>query len=230
LAVSYGPGAVMPTQLSAPPAGTLAAPLPGIDPIVPLPRPDAFDDAAWTFEPKYDGLRGFVYGSEAGCEIRSPWDNQFEGFAELRARVARVLGPREVILDGEIVSLDPKGRPVFRELLRGRGYLAFAAFDLLWLDGRDLRSAPLGERKRELGTLLPSDTGPLYKIFALAEHGRALYEATKKMDLEGIVAKRTSDPYSPETIWYSIRNPAYHQGDGRIPVGRTRRMALRHER
>jgi hypothetical protein len=50
------------------------------------------------------------------------------------------------------------------------------------------------------------------------------------MDLEGIVAKRTSDPYSPETIWYSIRNPAYHQGDGRVPVGRTRRMALRRER
>jgi len=220
----------MPTQLSAPPAGILAVPLPGIDPIVPLPRPDAFDDAAWTFEPKYDGLRGFVYGSEAGCEIRSPWDSQFDGFAELRARVARVLGPREVILDGEIVSLDPKGRPVFRELLRGRGYLAFAAFDLLWLDGRDLRSAPLGERKRELGALLPSDTGPLYKIFALAEHGRALYEATRKMDLEGIVAKRTADPYSADTIWYAIRNPAYRQGDGRVPMGRVRRMALRRER
>ena len=230
MAVSYGLGAVMPTQLSAPPAGVHAVPLPGIDPIVPLPRPDAFDDAAWTFEPKYDGLRGFVYGSEAGCEIRSPWDSQFEGFAELRARVARVLGSREVILDGEIVSLDPKGRPIFRELLRGRGYLAFAAFDLLWLDGRDLRSAPLGERKRELGALLPSDTGPLYKIFALAEHGRALYEATKKMDLEGIVAKRTADPYSLDTIWYAIRNPAYRQGDGRVQLARTRRMAVRRER
>ena len=144
--------------------------------------------------------------------------------------MARVLGSREVILDGEIVSLDPKGRPVFRELLRGRGYLAFAAFDLLWLDGRDLRAAPLGERKRELGALLPSDTGPLYKIFALAEHGRALYEATRKMDLEGIVAKRTADPYSPDTIWYAIRNPAYRQSDGRVPVGRTMRMPVRRER
>src|SRR5512144_866045 len=61
----------------------------------------------------------------------------------------------DVIRDGEIVSLDPRGRPVFNELLRGRGYLAFAAFDLLWLDGRDLRGAPLGERKRELAALLP---------------------------------------------------------------------------
>ncbi|MEP6688652.1 MAG: hypothetical protein ABJC36_09910 [Gemmatimonadales bacterium] len=220
----------MPTQLVAPSALDTLLSQPGMGPIVPLPRPDAFDDPAWTFEPKYDGLRGFVHGSEAGCEIRSPWNDRFENFAELRARVERVLGTREVILDGEIVSLDPKGRPVFNELLRGRGYLAFAAFDLLWLDGRDLRDAPLGERKRELAALLPSDTGPLYKIFALAEHGRALFEATKKMDLEGIVAKRTADPYHPDTVWYAIRNPAYRQGEGRVPAPRTRRVLLRRDR
>jgi bifunctional non-homologous end joining protein LigD len=219
----------MPTQLTDPSATAFLLAHPGIDPIVPLPRPDAFDDPAWTFEPKYDGLRGFVHGSETGCEIRSPWNDRFENFAELRARVSRVLGTREVILDGEIVSLDSKGRPVFNELLRGRGYLAFAAFDLLWLDGRDLRDAPLGERKRELAALLPSDTGPLYKIFALAEHGRALFEATKKMDLEGIVAKRTSDPYHPETVWYAIRNPAYRQGEGRVPAAPARRMRVRRD-
>ena len=220
----------MPPQLIAPPAFALDLTRPGIDPIVPLPRPDAFDDPAWTFEPKYDGLRGFVYGSDTGCEIRSPWNDRFENFAELRARVARVLGTRDVILDGEIVSLDPKGRPIFNELLRGRGYLAFAAFDLLWLDGRDLREAPLAERKRELAALLPSDTGPLYKIFALAEHGRALFEATKKMDLEGIVAKRTADPYHQDSVWYAIRNPAYRQGEGRVPVPLVRRARLRRER
>jgi bifunctional non-homologous end joining protein LigD len=204
--------------------------LPGIVPIVPLQRPDAFDDAAWTFEPKYDGLRGFVHASPSGCDVRSAWDDRFEGFTELRARVARVLGSREVILDGEIVSLDPKGRPVFRDLLRGRGYLAFAAFDLLWLDGRDLRGAPLGERKQELAALLPSDTGPLYKVFALVEHGRALFEAAKKMDLEGVVAKRTADPYGPETVWYAIRNPAYRQGGGWRDLPRTRRTTVRRER
>ena len=78
-------------------------------------------------------------------------------------------------------------------------------------------------RKRELGALLPSDTGPLYKIFALAEHGRALFEATRKMELEGIVAKRSSDPYHVETVWYAIRNPAYRQSDGRMPAARPRR-------
>jgi bifunctional non-homologous end joining protein LigD len=226
----------MPTQLTAPPE-LLAATghpsvigHPSIDPIVPLPRADAFDDADWTFEPKYDGLRGFIYGSSGGCEIRSAWNDRFDHFSELRTRVARVLGARDVILDGEIVSLDPRGRPIFNELLRGRGYLAFAAFDLLWLDGRDLRGEPFSVRKRELGALLPSATGPLYKIFALAEHGRALFEATKKMELEGIVAKRSSDPYQVETVWYAIRNPAYRQSAGRIPATRPRRMSLRRER
>ena len=108
---------------------------------------------------------------------------------------ARVLAGREAILDGEIVSLDAKGKPVFRELLKGRGYLAFAASDLVWLDGSDLRSLPLVERKRRLADLLPADTGPLYKVFTLEEHGRALFEAARKMDLEGIIAKRCQDPY-----------------------------------
>ena len=133
----------------------------------------------------------------------------------------------EAILDGEIVSLDSKGKPVFRELLKGRGYLAFAASDLLWLDGADLRSAPLVERKRRLAELLPADTGPLYKIFTLEEHGRALFEAARRMDLEGIVAKRAGDPYGPETLWYLIRNPAYRQGEPGRALPERRRTARR---
>jgi bifunctional non-homologous end joining protein LigD len=124
-----------------------------------------------------------------------------------------VLGGRQAILDGEIVALDRKGKPVFRDLLKGGGYLAFAAFDLLWLDGQDLRARTLTERKRRLADLLPSDTAPLYKVFTLEEHGRALFEATRRMDLGGVVAKRTSDPYGADTFWYMIRNPAYRQAE-----------------
>jgi len=212
----------MPTMLSTPPAAPgLTAP-PQMDPVTSVPRADPFDGPQWMFEPKYDGLRAFLYASPDGCAIRSPWVTRFDSYAELCERVAGVTGGREVVLDGEIVSLDPKGRPVFRELLKGRGFLAFAAFDLLWLDGRDLRPLPLSERKRLLAELLPHDTGPLYKVFTLAEHGRALFEATRKLELEGIVAKRISDPYGPETVWYRIRNPAYRQGDGRIDLPASR--------
>ena len=214
----------MPTMLASPPAAQGLAALPLIDPVVPVPRADPFDGAQWMFEPRYDGLRGLLYRSADGCAIRSQWIARLDGYAELCERLARVLGAREAILDGDIVSLDARGRPDFRDLLKGRGFLAFAASDLLWLDGQDLRSLPLGDRKRLLADLLPLDTGPLYKVFSLAEHGRALFEATRKMELDGILAKRLSDPYGSETVWYRIRNPAYRQGDPRVdlPASRAR--------
>jgi ATP-dependent DNA ligase len=197
-------------------------PLPPVDPLILTSRPEPFDDPEWLFEPKYDGFRGVVYSSSRGCEIRSRRGFQLERFDDLCTRISGVLGARDVILDGEVVSLNRQGKPVFRDLLRGQGYVAFAAFDLLWLDRTDLRRLPLAERKRLLGDLLPEDTGPLYKILTLDEHGRALFSAIKKMDLEGMVAKRKSDPYKPGTTWYKIKNPGYTQSEGRMDLFRPR--------
>lgn len=199
--------------------------LPSIDPIILASRSDPFDDPAWLFEPKYDGFRGVVYSSLQGCEIRSRRNIPLKRFRDLWNRVGEVLGCREVILDGEIVSLNRQGKPVFQDLLRGQGYVAFTAFDLLWLDGTDLRTKSLGERKSLLANLLPEDTGRLYKILTIEEYGRALFSATKKMDLEGIVAKRKSDPYASQTTWYKIRNPEYSQGAGRGDLFRARQPA-----
>jgi bifunctional non-homologous end joining protein LigD len=213
----------MPTSYRTTPADLrLVSGLPQIDPIVLTGRSEPFDDPDWLFEPKYDGFRGVLYASRAGCEIRSRRDFQFDRFQELCSRITGVLGERDAILDGEVVALNRQGKPVFRDLLRGQGFVAFAAFDLLWLDGADLRSRPLSDRKRMLGDLLPEDTGPLYKILTLEEHGRALFSAIKKMDLEGIVAKRKVDPYGPETEWYKIKNPAYSQNEGRGDLFRPR--------
>ncbi len=220
----------MPTKsLARPHDIRVASGLPQVDPIMLAPRADAFNHPDWLFEPKYDGFRGLVYASRLGCEIRSRRDFRFDRFGELCSRVAGVLAAREAILDGEIVALDRKGKPVFRDLLRGQGFLAFAAFDLLWLDGVDLRPLPLVERKRRLTDLLPADTGPLYKILTLEEHGRALFGAITKMGLEGIVAKRKSDPYGPSATWYRIKNPSYTQGEERpdVPGGRTGGVILR---
>ena len=196
--------------------------LPQIEPIILTGRADAFDDPAWVFEPKYDGVRGFVYNSPAGCEIRSRRDFRLDRLGDLSDRVAGILGSRETILDGEVVALNRQGKPVLRDLLRGTGYVAFAAFDLLWLDGTDLRPLPLAERKRALGELLPKDTGPLYKILTLEEDGRALFSAIRKMDLEGIVAKRKGDPYGPATTWYKVKNPGYSQGEERVDLFKRR--------
>jgi bifunctional non-homologous end joining protein LigD len=206
----------MPTNhLTRPQSARPAGRLPQIEPIPLVPRSDPFDDPDWIFEPKYDGFRGVAYGWPGGCEIRSRRDIPLQRFRGLWERVADVLGTREVILDGEIVSLNRQGRPVFRDLVRCEGFLAFAAFDLLWLDGIDLRGRPLAERKELLGGLLPEDTGPLYKILTIEEHGRALFGAIKRMDLAGVVAKQKGEPYGRGTVWYHIKNPGYPQLEGR---------------
>ena len=80
---------------------------------------------------------------------------------------------------------------------------------------------PLVERKRMLGELLREDTGPLYKVLTLEEDGRALFSAIRKMDLEGIVAKRKNEQYGAAT-WYKIKNPGYSQGEGRGDLFRPR--------
>lgn len=217
----------MSTKVHLAPDLRLASRLPQIEPIILTARADPFDDPAWLFEPKYDGFRGLLYNAPAGCEIRSRRDFRFDRFGDLCDRIAGVLGSREAIFDGEIVALNRQGKPVFRDLLRGAGYVAFAAFDLLWLDGSDLRIRPLAERKEALGELLPKDTGPLYKVLTLEEDGRALFSATRKMDLEGIVAKRKADPYAPATAWYKIKNPGYSQGEGRGDLFRSRDRSRR---
>ena len=196
--------------------------LPTVEPVSPAVRLDPFDDPDWVFEPKYDGIRAFVYAANGSAELRSRQDLRLDRLNELCERVARVLGEREVILDGEIVSLDRQGKPSFRDLIRGEGFLAFAAFDLLWLNGRDLRELPLDDRKRELAGFLPEDTGPLYKILTLGECGRALFNAIRKMDLAGVVAKRRDQPYGPGTTWFQIANPVYSQGDARMNLLRRR--------
>ena len=66
--------------------------------------------------------------------------------ATLAAAIDRNLAGRTAILDGEIVYPGPDGRLLFYELMRRRGPFWFYAFDLLWLDGSDLRQQPLLER------------------------------------------------------------------------------------
>lgn len=220
----------MSTNLLEPASASPPVALPEPDPVPYIPRALPFDDPGWVFQPKYEGMRGLALVTRAGCRIRSGRELRPERLAELAERIAAVLGPREAILDGEVVALDRDGRPSLRELLKGRNLLAFGAFDLLWLDGEDLRPCPLWERQRRLTALLPADTGPLYKMFLLEEHGRALFQAARRLELEGIVAKRKQDPYGSGTVWYSIRNPGYTQDDGRIDPFRHRPRVRRGER
>ena len=190
--------------------------LPRVEPIVPTSRPAPFNDPGWLFEPKYDGLRGMAYLTRGRhCTIYSKRGNRFRGFEELRQRICAELPKTEAILDGEVVAIDEAGRVDFGGLMKGRGHLAYAAFDVLWLNGRDLRPLPLAQRKKRLDRLVPLTTDTLLLVSSLEENGCELFEAACWVDIEGIVAKRKADPYTPRTTWYTVNNPTYSQARDR---------------
>src|SRR5215467_5749211 len=91
-------------------------------------------------------------------------------------------------LDGEVVCLDPDGRPDFRALLYRRAEPFFYAFDVLWLEG-DVRDRPLMERKKLLRKLLGRRRGVVPYLDHVVGRGRDLFAAICEQDMEGIVAK-----------------------------------------
>ena len=200
-----------------------------VEPISFVTRSDPFDSPGWLFEPLYDGHRALLHLDGAGCRIVPAGEQPKPQLAELQARLAAVAPPvGEAVLDGLVVVLDRHGAPM-RGAQPSGGFPAFAAFDLPWLE-TDLRSSPLALRRDALAALLPRDTGPLFKIFALEEHGRALFAAARRMDLDGIVARRLSDPYGPESVWYTIRNPSAGQADATPDPFARREPSRRHRR
>ena len=111
---------------------------------MPLTRFDApFEHPDWIFEPKLDGFRAVAYVEGGTCRLVSRNRNAFKTFEPLAQSIGQELSNRSAILDGEIARPGPDGRPMFYELMRRRGPFCFYAFDLLWLDGKDLRDRPL---------------------------------------------------------------------------------------
>jgi bifunctional non-homologous end joining protein LigD len=194
--------------LAAPPAEK-AVDLPNISPMLaqigkgtPPSGPD------WLYEIKWDGVRAICYIQNGRVRLVSRNGNLMERqYPELSVLPHHIKGAT-AILDGEIAALDERGLPSF-ELLQSRINVAEASaiatlsrntpvviflFDLLYLNGRDMRGEPLTERKRLLKEILqPND------VIRYSEHfpgtGAELLDAAKAQGLEGIVAKRASSFY-----------------------------------
>ncbi len=186
-----------------------ATPMPSrIDPMkaCTAERPPAGKD--WIYEIKWDGVRAICFIEEGRLRLVSrnglEMDRQYPELAVLPEQVAA----ESAILDGEIAALDEQGRPRFdllqtRITATGTRKIAHMAesrpvvlylFDLLYLDGEDLRHRPLEERKRLLGSVLrPGGVVRLSEHFT--DSPEALLEAARENGLEGIVAKRASSHY-----------------------------------
>ncbi|MGH7806349.1 MAG: DNA ligase D [Candidatus Binatia bacterium] len=183
-------------------------------------RDDAFSAKEWIFELKIDGFR-MLTARENGKPrlLFRRGHDATKTFPDVAAAVGALPGG-DFVLDGEVTVLDDAGRPSFQrlqkrvQLTRDADIRRAAAqlpavvyvFDLLAFDGFDLRELPLVDRKACLRSLLPKD-GTLRYVDHFAEDGERLFEQVKRMDLEGIMAKKADSPYRAgrSAAWLKIR-------------------------
>jgi bifunctional non-homologous end joining protein LigD len=187
--------------------------LPRVQPITPTWRKEPFDDPEWVFDFKYDGFRALCYLEQSRCRFISRDGNVLSRFEALGDQLAAILQIDEAIIDGEVIAVDETGRPQFYDLLRRAQAPAYVAFDLLWVDGADLRSLSFSERR--LRAVLPAAAGIVFRGAFRYGRGCELFELICANDLEGIVAKRLADRYDTRTRWLKIKNPDYSQKEGR---------------
>jgi bifunctional non-homologous end joining protein LigD len=155
----------------------------------------------------------------------------FKHWPHLCEELAHAVRAHDAVIDGEIVCLDARGRSNSKSLLFRREWPYFYAFDLLAVDGEDLREWPLVERKRRLRRLIPSVPTRLLYVDHVLARGRDFFEVACAHDLEGIVGKFAGGRYHSDgtsTSWFKIRHPAYMQMTARHELfERKRRPMLR---
>src|SRR3954470_4455729 len=173
---------------------------PYIEPCDPTLRERAPQGGAWRYEIKGDGYRAQLHLHDGATKVYSriglDWTTQFSSIAS----AARALNARSVIIDGEAVVYGANGVPDFQQLRRELGKrksprVRYHAFDLLYLDGYDLRAVPYLERKRLLQRLLEGAGETFMFVEGLEANGDEVFTAACKLAIEGIVAKRADAPY-----------------------------------
>jgi bifunctional non-homologous end joining protein LigD len=153
----------------------------------------------WIHEIKWDGYRAQVHvdGPRIVVFSRKGYDWTTE-FRVIRDAVS-TLSLRNAVIDGEVVAIGKGGKPDFQELRRGLGKQSAAfhyyAFDLLVLDGEDLRECPLLERKRRLRALLQGAPDRLLYVEHMKGESRRIVHHACELGLEGIVSKDAGSPY-----------------------------------
>jgi bifunctional non-homologous end joining protein LigD len=198
----------------------------------PLPRPmlartgDLPRRDGYAFEVKWDGFRALV-STEDGLHVRSRrgWT-----MTELVPELAKL--PSGLVLDGELVAFGDDGRPSFpllsRRMLHGHRAISvkLMIFDVLRVDGHDVACNAYLQRRALLESLeLSASPWETPEVFG---DGEALLEATLRLGLEGIVAKRLDEPYKPgERGWIKVKHRSYWRFGEEFELARSgRRRAV----
>ncbi len=181
-------------------SGAIRGPMPlHVKPMLATPVERAFDRPGWLFEIKWDGYRALGETRDGKARLYSRNDKTLnEQFPAIAQSLASL--PFDALFDGEIVVVDGSGRADFQllqdYLQSTGGTLVYYVFDLLYFEGLDLRTLPLGRRKAILRQVLPAVPHVAFSEHVEAE-GSALFEAARENDVEGVVAKDAMSPYRP---------------------------------
>jgi len=183
----------------------------------------------WAFEIKHDGFRAIVFCGPDRVRIQSRNLRQMTSFYPELQELARVIGARQVVLDGELIAYE-EGRPSFEALQKRAGMLeeegfflklrrrrrarqavpvAYHIFDLLYLDGQSVCHLPYRERRQLLLSLALQGSHWLTPSNHEGPGAAELLAATRAAGLEGLVAKRLDSPYllgERSDNWLKIKN------------------------
>jgi bifunctional non-homologous end joining protein LigD len=202
-------------------AGAVKKPMPTvIHPMLATPIAKAFDGPEWVFEIKWDGYRAVAFIEDGHVRLVSRSQNDLTAQFHELGSLPQFVKAERAILDGEIVALDDEGRPSFslmqqrtgfqpgKRRLRGREGvpIVYYAFDLLYVDGFDMRRVALEQRKQLLqDRIIPG--GLVHFSDHYPEKGLDLFVAARQRGLEGIVAKKRNGAYEEKRSrdWLKIK-------------------------
>jgi bifunctional non-homologous end joining protein LigD len=192
---------------------------PQITPMLALSIEKPFADPDWLFEIKWDGYRAVSFIQDGSVQLMSRTHNDLSGrYPELQV-LPKFVKAKHAILDGEVAALDEQGRASFSLMQQRTGIrkhgrqvagkseipIVYYLFDVLYLDGYDLRRVPLEERKNTLAQILKTDD--LIRYSDHFDDGKALFNVARQKGLEGIVAKHRGSCYEERRSreWLKIK-------------------------
>jgi bifunctional non-homologous end joining protein LigD len=195
--------------------GVTQAPFPGfIEPMQPTQHAKLPAGTQWQYEIKLDGWRGQLHLRNGAAKIFSRNGNDLTAQCATITAAAADLQATSAVLDGEIVVPGRNGIPNFLELrsamTRGQSRLLFYVFDLLHLDGFDLRAVPLADRRSVLKQLLANEPGRrilMSETIDIQEPPALLFQHACDLGMEGMVAKRVDAPYRSGRVqtWVKVK-------------------------
>jgi bifunctional non-homologous end joining protein LigD len=178
---------------------------------------DSMPTGDWIYEIKFDGYRALALRGGNQTRILSRSQKDLGRKFQIITDSITALNVQDAVIDGEIVALDDKGRSSF-QLLQGfdmgmvRPPIAFYAFDLLRLNGEDLRGLPIEERKAKLAALLKNPPPAIRYSASFTTKIDELLARVRELSLEGLIGKRAGSKYDSKRSGAWIKIKLYQQG------------------